>query len=306
MSHLSPEMQTTYSIKDLERLSGIKAHTLRIWEQRYGILSPGRTDTNIRYYSGSDLRRVLNISLLNNNGYRISSIAKLEDDKLVSEVEKLLSAFSRESDQVDNLLLCLMDLDESRFEKVIANCISHFGFENTYEKVIFPFLKEIGNKWQLGIISPAQEHYMSNLVRQKLIAGIDRLSDLASPRAKTILFFLPGEELHEIGLLYTHYLTRLMGHRCIYLGQCVPLDSLLQVAESSKPDLAVTILTASLEAGELPALLTALEKQMPACKFLFSGRVFFNGQDEAALPSKRFSLFEDFTQFKALLAQATA
>jgi MerR family transcriptional regulator, light-induced transcriptional regulator len=298
-------MPTTYSIKDLERLSGIKAHTLRIWEQRYNILRPGRTETNIRLYSNSDLRRVLNISLLNNNGYRISNIAKLEDDKLLHEVEKLLSSFSRESDQVDNLLICLMDLDEERFEKVITNCIAHFGFENTYEKVIFPFLKEVGNKWQLGIITPAQEHYMSNLVRQKLIAGIDRLSVLANPRAKTVLFFLPGDELHELGLLYTHYLTRLMGHRCLYLGQCVPADDLLQVGESARPDLAVTILTASPEAGTLDELLHDLDQKLPQCRFLLSGRVFYSDPAGYRLPSDRFTLFEDFTQFKALLAQAT-
>ena len=173
-------MSTKYTIKDLERVSGIKAHTLRIWEQRYDILIPKRTITNIRYYNDADLKKVLNVSLLNNNGLKISSIAKLNHESLVVEVEKLLNDYKKESLQIESLVICMLNMDEARFEKIINNSILHFGFENTIEKILFPFIQHMGNMWQTGIINPAQEHYISNLIRQKLIARIDNLS-LANP-----------------------------------------------------------------------------------------------------------------------------
>jgi DNA-binding transcriptional MerR regulator len=144
-------MPSKYSIKDLELISGIKAHTLRIWEQRYKILQPERTSTNIRYYSNDDMRRIMNIALLNNNSYKISGIARLNDAALIQEVEKFLSNYKNESDQVENLVLCLMDMNEQRFERTVNNSIVHFGFENTMEKIIFPFLRHLGDLWQVGM-----------------------------------------------------------------------------------------------------------------------------------------------------------
>lgn len=295
-------MPSKYSIKDLERLSGIKAHTLRMWEQRYEILNPERTDTNIRFYSNADLKRILNISLLNNNGYKISNIAKLTSDDLLCEVEKILNNFLKESHQIENLILCLVDMSEEKFETAIQKSILHFGFESTIEQIIFPFLKHIGNLWQTGIINSAQEHYISNLIRQKLIVGIDRLTAPLKAGYKTYLFFLPSQELHEMGLLYTYYLAKAKGHKCLYLGQSLPLEDLASISRSVAPDRVVSIFTGQLQGLDLNAFLAACHAQIEGPEFLISGRLVLDvSAGEVTLPSSRFTVFGDFEGFRKLL-----
>jgi MerR family transcriptional regulator, light-induced transcriptional regulator len=294
-------MSSKYSIKDLERLTGIKAHTLRIWEQRYEILHPERTDTNIRYYNNEDLRRILNISLLNNNGYKISAIAKLTEVDISNEAEKFLNNYNKESDQIENLMLCLMDLNEERFEKVISNSAHKFGFENAIEKIVFPFVKHLGNMWQAGMISPAQEHYISNLIRQKLIVGIDSIKASQSSNKKTYVFFLPSHELHEMGLLYTYYLTKARGHHCLYLGQSVPFEDLVSISKQVKPDYLVTILTAPFPEGEMTAFLNNCSEKIGESKFLISGRLFFSSTETIQVP-KNFKVFSEFQDFKKLIS----
>lgn len=294
-------MPSKYSIKDLERLSGIKAHTLRIWEQRYDILKPERTDTNIRYYKDADLKRILNISLLNNNGYKISKISKLSDAEIIKEAEKLLSSYRSESDQIENLIMCLMDLNEQKFESVISNAVIHFGFENTVEKIVFPFLKQLGNMWQVGMITPAQEHFISNLIRQKLIVGIDGLNPHKLTEAETFVFFLPNQELHEMGLLYCHFLAKAKGHRCIYLGQSVPFEDVISICESTKPSKIVTILTNKPADIDVTAYLELLCNGIPEGKFLVSGRVFFDQEDANIQIPPRCKFFKEFSDYKKLI-----
>lgn len=291
-------MLSKYSIKDLERISGIKAHTLRIWEQRYDILHPERTDTNIRYYSNSDLKRILNISLLNSNGFKISNIARFNDEELIEEVDRFLNGHIKESDQVENLVLCLMELDENRFEKTINNSVEKFGFENTIEKIIFPFLRHMGNMWQLGVISPAQEHYISNLIRQKLITGINDLTPTINASPKKYIFFLPQLEMHELGLLYAHYLTKLRGHKCFYLGQSVPVEDLAGISDSVKPDFIVSILTAKVNGMEVNSFLKSCNEKVPGPVFLLSGRLLLGMNEKYKIPSKRFKVFENFEAYK--------
>lgn len=294
-------MSSKYSIKDLERISGIKAHTLRIWEQRYDLLNPERTDTNIRYYSDYDLKKILNVSLLNNNGYKISNIAKLNDKSLLTEVEKFLNDYKKESLQIESLVLCLMDMDEERFEKTINNSILHFGFENTIEKIVFPFVRHMGNMWQVGLISPAQEHYISNLIRQKLIVGIDKLTPNLNSNAKTYLFFLPNQELHEMGLLYINFLTKAKGHKCLYLGQSVPIEDLVSISKATNPDFIVTILTASMPDLGLQEFLNTLNSEVSGPEILLSGRLVLSKEEKFELPSKKFKLFSEFTDYKKLI-----
>lgn len=293
-------MPTQYAIKDLERLSGIKAHTLRIWEQRYGILKPERTDTNIRYYTGEDLKRILNISLLNNNGFKISKIAKLPDDEIIKQAQSILNNYTKEIDQIDNLVLCMMEMNEAKFEKIISNCIIHFGFESTIEKIVFPFMRQIGNMWQIGMINPAQEHFISHLVRQKIIVGIDGLfpEPLANP--KTFLLYLPSNELHELGLLYCNFLVKAKGHRCLYLGQSVPFIDVLSVADVVPADVIVTVFTNRPEGISVQDYLNNLSKAFPNSQIMVSGRVFFDINDPIALP-KNVILFESHEQFKNVL-----
>ena len=208
-----------YSIKDLEKLSRVKAHTIRIWEKRYGLLDPARSGTNIRSYTDTDLRKLLNISLLNDNGFKISRIATFNDAAIRSHVLALENSENGAADQVESLILAMTELDEARFEKVIGNCILRSGFEQTMLEVIQPFLQRVGVLWQIDAVKPGQEHFISNLIRQKVISAIDGLPPIKRERAKTILFFLPEGELHELGLLFGHFLARKQGHHSIYLGQ---------------------------------------------------------------------------------------
>lgn len=294
-------MPSKYSIKDLELMSGIKAHTLRIWELRYNILKPERTSTNIRYYNNTDLRRILNISILNKNGHKISNIAGLSDKVIVEQVEKYLNDYLRESNKIESLYMSLLDMNEERFEEIINNSIINLGFENTVEKIVFPFLRHLGNMWQVGAISPAQEHYISNLIRQKIIVGIDKLAPETNDNAKTYLFFLPGNELHEMGLLYACYLAKAKGHKCVYLGQSVPLEDLLSISKIINPEYLVTIFTSKMPDMQLNSFLKKCDEGLDKAKFLMSGRLLLETSEKLQIPSKRFTVFEDFVDLKKWL-----
>lgn len=262
-------MTAKFSIKDLEALSGIKAHTLRIWEQRYGILKPERTDTNIRYYCNDELKQLLNITLLYNHGFKISKIAALDDRTIINEVNKIVDSQISPSDQIDSLIIAMVELDEKRFEKIISNNVLHHGFSSTIEKVLYPFLHKIGVMWQTGSINPAQEHFISNLIRQKLIVAIDGVVVPEKNDAQKFILFLPENELHELALLYYTYLLKINGHQVIYLGQSVPFDDLKRVVEIRKPDSLVTVFTHSM--NDLGEYIKQLGKTFSATKILVSG-----------------------------------
>ena len=267
---------SNYSIKDLETLSGIKAHTLRIWEQRYQLLKPHRTDTNIRYYTNDDLRRILNVSLLNKNGRKISKIASLNDKELYDEVNKLSKESENNSDQIENLILCMIELDEERFEKIINSNILRLGLIKTIDEILFPFLQKIGVMWQTGTINPAQEHFISNLIRQKLIVAIDGQLVKRDNKSKKVVLFLPEGELHEISLLFCTYLLRNAGHQSIYFGQSVPLTDMVRVAEIREPHYLVTIITQPFKEITTNEYLKNLSKKFPKQKIFVSGAQLFN------------------------------
>ncbi len=223
-----------YRIKDIETLTGIKAHTIRIWEKRYGILAPRRTDTKIRLYSDDDVTRILNVSILNNNGWKISKIAELDDFTLRKEV-LLASRNPNEDSALVNLLIqSLIYMDEDLFHRIIDGAIEKESFHVVYKQYIIPFLKRIGVMWQVGSINPAQEHFISNLVRQKLIVAIDKLKSPSSSSIDYLLFCREGE-WHEIGLLYYYYSLKELGYSVLYLGQNVPLDSVKQSVDILQP-----------------------------------------------------------------------
>lgn len=294
-------MAVKFSIKDLERLSGVKAHTLRIWEQRYDLLNPQRTTTNIRYYNNEDLKKILNVSLLNNHGYKISSIAGLSEENLFKEAGKLLHQYKNENDQIEHLMLSLLDWDEAGFEQVLMEASRHFGFENTIENIVFPFLRQLGNMWQLGIVNPAQEHFISTIVRQKIIVEIDKLGLKKQENERKVLLFLPNNELHEMGLLYAHYLCRKKGMGCLYLGQSTPFEDFLNVYQSIKPEWVISILTSCFNEEET---LDFLKKMSTACKpsnVLLSGRLIVgDNAPEFAYPAN-IRTFKEFDDFRKML-----
>ena len=234
---------SNYSIKDLEQLSGIKAHTLRIWEQRYNLLNPKRTDTNIRFYDDENLKLILNIAMLNNHGIKISKIAAMSSMEISKEIIRLTDQSVDHNDQIQALTICMIEMDEDRFEKVLTSSIIKLGFEDTIIKVVYPFLTKIGILWMTGAINPAQGHFISNLIRQKLIVAID--GEVGNNFGKTFMLFLPEGELHEISLLFSSYLIKKHGHKVIYLGQNTPNEDLLSVYNMQQPDYLFTVITSS-------------------------------------------------------------
>ncbi|MGB1507602.1 MAG: MerR family transcriptional regulator [Crocinitomicaceae bacterium] len=223
-----------YKIKDLENLTGIKSHTIRIWEKRYRILSPDRTDTKIRTYSDSELTHLLTVSMLNRNGIKISKIAKLSQE----DMNKLLwdIKVNKEPEySMDKLLLSLVSLDEELFKETLANLLETEGLEKTFTDHLIPFLDRIGIMWLIGSVNPAQEHFMSNLIRQKIISEIDK-QEIPVSTEKSVLMYLPEHEWHEMSLLFYHFLLRSKGVPTFYLGQSLPYESLVECIEKLKPN----------------------------------------------------------------------
>lgn len=260
---------STYSIKDLEQLSGIKAHTLRIWEQRYNLLNPKRTDTNIRFYDDDDLKLILNVALLNDNGFKISKIASMASHEIRDEVIKLTERSLTHDDQIHALTICMIEMDEDRFDKILSTNIIKLGFEQTMLNIIYPFMSKIGVLWQTGAINPAQEHFISNLVRQKLIVAID--GQISQGGGKKFLLFLPEGELHEISILFASYLIKSKGHKVIYLGQSTPNDDLLSVFKLHQPEYLLTVITTSPSSEYVQEYVNALSERFSTCQILVTG-----------------------------------
>lgn len=227
-----------YKIKDLEVLTGIKAHTIRIWEKRYGILEPERTDTKIRMYSDDELSLLLNVALLNNNGVKISRIAEMNREQIHQRVWEI-KGDRIEDNSVELMLLALLELDENQFKNVLEDLISSIGLERMFSEKLIPFLDRIGVMWLVGSITTAQEHFISNLIRQKIISELDKLP-VPQSKNESILLFLPEHEWHEISLLYYHFMLRNKGKNTFYLGQSLPYDALLECVEKLKPSALVT------------------------------------------------------------------
>jgi MerR family transcriptional regulator, light-induced transcriptional regulator len=259
-----------YSIKDLERLSGIQAHTIRIWEKRYQLVKPERTDTNIRVYSDTELKRLLNVALLNKNGFKISKIARLSNNDLVDSVLKISADFSIMQNQIDNLVLAMIDLDEEKFEKLLENLIQQYGFDKAMINIIYPFLSKIGVLWQTGNINVAQEHFVSNIILRKIIVALDKLGPSKTTKP-TFISFLPEWEYHEIGLLFYTYLIKKAGYRSVYLGQSVPLSDLISVQTSYNADYLLVSFTTSLPDLTISEYLSSISKAFKKSKIYVFG-----------------------------------
>lgn len=263
---------TKFTIKDLENLSGIKAHTIRIWEQRYSFLKPSRTDTNIRYYSNDDLKTILNISILNKYGYKISHINKMTAADVQVRVAELNLAGAQQERIVNDLIQTMVDLDIASFEKILDKQIAANGIEKTIIRIIFPFFERIGILWQTGHINPAQEHLITNIVRQKIIVGIDQAKPLIKVK-RSFLLFLPEREHHELGLLLVYYLLKKRGAEVYYIGANVPLKDVEFIAETKKPDFIYIHLTSTSPGFIFQKFLTQISDRIKEPKIIFSGYV---------------------------------
>jgi DNA-binding transcriptional MerR regulator len=253
-----------YSIKELEHLSGVKAHTIRIWEQRYGILQPKRTETNIRYYDDNDLKSLLNIAFLNEHGYKISKIAQMDDHQICNAVMAIsCEEKTGYSQQTNALLVAMVDMDEEAFDKVMSTAILQLGFEKTMQDLVYPFIRKVGILWQTDHIKPAHEHFISNLVRQKLVVAIDGQVVRRREQASRYLLYLPEGELHELALLYMAYLLRCRHQQVLYLGQNLPFSDLLLAADKFQPDYVCSVLTTTPDRESVQEYIHLLSAHLP-------------------------------------------
>jgi MerR family transcriptional regulator, light-induced transcriptional regulator len=250
-----------YNIKELEHLSGIKAHTIRIWEQRYSILCPNRTVTNIRYYTDADLKTLLNVSFLNERGYKISKIAKMQEAERQEKVQQFCEDTDEGSSKLPILVSAMIDMDEQTFDKAISTVTLQIGFMETMRQLVYPFLNKIGILWQTNNITPAHEHFVSNLIRQKIIVAIDGQVIRKREDAPTYLLYLPEGELHEITLLYMNYIIRSQNFPVVYLGQHLPFEDLELTYEQCKPQYICTVLTSMPERDKVQDYLYKLSER---------------------------------------------
>lgn len=279
----------SFTIKDLENLSGVKAHTIRIWEQRYRFLKPRRTATNIRYYSNEELKTILNVSLLTRYGFKISHIDKMDPQQIRERISLLGDAQAQKEKAVNELIQLMIDLEVHSFERSLENHILTKGVERTVTQIIFSFLEKIGVLWQTGHINPAQEHLVTNIIRQKLIVAIDGCH-VPVKKKKTAMLFLPEGEHHELGLLYIAYLLKKSGITVTYLGANVPFADAAYVASVKEPDLIFLHLT---NAAATPSF-TALLKRLKSSFFSVPGIIIsgsmareFKKQPPAGIELKR-------------------
>lgn len=233
---------SNYSVAQVEAITGINAHTLRIWERRYAFLNPMRTETNIRFYSDKELRKLLSVSMLQRNGYRISKLDKMDDQEIGEAVEAILaSSPSLNEDEISNLVISMLTFDESKFDKIFQRQIIQRGLLDTVVEIIYPFLYKLGVLWGASKVFPAQEHFISNLIRQKLISSIDALP-IPPATNPTLMMFLGEQEHHEIGLLLSSFIARKCGWRVIYLGQNVPTEDIHEVMTLVHVDYLMTMI----------------------------------------------------------------
>jgi len=219
-----------FSIRDLENLSGIKAHTIRIWEKRYNLFNPERTSTNIRTYSLKSLQKILNITLLYNNGYKISKISKIPESEIPIIVKEVIAKNSHKSHAINAFKLAMINFDQSLFFRTYNSLLIDRSFKEIFNEVFIPLLHELGILWQTNTISPSHEHFISHLIKQKIFICTEQIQIIEpTKKDKVFALFLPENEIHELGLLYLNYEIILKGYKTIYLGQTMPIENLVDL-----------------------------------------------------------------------------
>lgn len=260
-----------FSISDIENLTGIKAHTIRVWEQRYNFFTTKRTETNIRYYDDADLCMFLNIATLNENGYKISKISKMDLDEINHLVKNLKEDHYNTNVQVQMLSNAMLKMDETEFDEILNGCIEDLGLENAMADIVFPFMRKVGFMWQVGTINPAHEHFATHKIEQKIIEVTYKNSKKPSINAKRYLLFLPQNEHHEVGLLFAQYLLKINGHQTLYLGQNLPYEGLEEVINYYEPDYAFTVLTVSQADQDAQTIISKLRQNLGKTTLLLAG-----------------------------------
>lgn len=264
-----------FTIKDIETLSGIQAHTIRIWEQRYDFLKPQRTQTNIRHYNNEELKTILNVALLNRFGYRISRISKMSSEEMSQKILELTQVHAKYQQIINAMLQNMIDMQLDEFDETLTKIIDSLGVKEVLIEIVFPFLERIGMLWITGRVNPAQEHFVSNIIRQKLLSATDDLPIPMQSNTK-VLLFLPEGELHEIGILFIQYLVKNHGLQNWYLGANVPVDDIVFVANAKQPTHIYTHLTAVTQSFSFEKFVAELQTAVPLIPLIVSGPMVAN------------------------------
>ena len=258
-----------YKIRDLEILTGIKAHTIRIWEKRYNLLTPERTSTQIRTYSDRELLLLLNVSVLNKKGIKISQIARMSPEEIM-ETSKAFQELPDRDTAIEQFIVSVLELDEQLFQQTFQGLTRETNLSVIFSEQIIPFLQRIGVMWVVGTINPAQEHFISNLIRQKIIAAIDALP-IPDPRKPRMILYLPEHEWHEISLLIYHYHLRSKGMNSIYFGQALPYEALLKTVKTIKPALVLSSWLTAVDQQTIRDYFKQIKKDLPSVAIAVSG-----------------------------------
>ncbi|PIE86313.1 MAG: helix-turn-helix-type transcriptional regulator [Bacteroidia bacterium] len=288
---------STYSIKDLEKASGIKAHTIRIWEKRYGIIVPERTETNIRYYSEDDLKKLLNISILNRHGYRISAIAKLTEKEVREKIIEVEQSISDPEKTTEALVIAMMDLDEEKLDKIFNRALLKHGFTDTFLNVIYPFYKKVRLLWQIGTITLAHQHFIFSILKRKIIVGIDNIDVRKDFTNKNFLLFLPEKETLDLCLLFYYYILKRKGFSVIYVGAPISLSEVHKIVEKYNPDYLLTSFMSAFALSEIEKYAKEIAHKYEDKKiFIADMRINYQKYNKP-INVFRAEIFEDFRDF---------
>jgi DNA-binding transcriptional MerR regulator len=256
-------VKNSFSIKNLEHLSGIKAHTIRIWEKRYNLFEPERTDTNIRLYNLENLQKLLNVTLLYNNGYKISKIASFSSQEITENVHKLTINKNADDWSIGLFKLAMINFDQRLFTKTFNDLLEQFSFSEVFKNVFVPLMNELGVLWQTNSISPSHEHFITSLVKQKIHAMCEDLQQKSTRRTdRRFVLFLPDNEIHELGLLYLQYEVLNNGFQCVFLGQSVPIESLNNLVDIGEPITFITYFTIEPTQDKIKAYLNTFKSEI--------------------------------------------
>jgi DNA-binding transcriptional MerR regulator len=295
-------IKNVFSIKDLENLSGIKAHTIRIWEKRYNVLKPMRTDTNIRLYDLPSLQKLLNITLLHDYGYKISKIATYSEDKIPSLVREIISSKTAKSHAISDFKMAMMNFDQELFFTTYNWLIAEKSFKEIFHQVFIPLMNELGLLWQSDTITPAHEHFISYLIKQKLLVNTEKLQVLKQTKKdKVFVLSLPMNEIHELGLMYLHYEILLNGYKSIYLGESMPIENLKDLKRHYDAIVFVSYLTVQPERDSIDTYINEMTSQLvdENTELWFTGRQVEFIQKENL--SYKISIFTSISELVSLL-----
>ncbi len=261
-----------YSIKDLENFTQIKAHTLRIWEQRYNLLNPKRTESNIRYYEEADLKKILNVKLLYSNGFKISKIGSFSDEKIIEETKQLIRQTSEQAENkwINDVILLILEFNGDKITSKFKKELKNSDLMSLYMNKVIPLLRLLGELWQVSTIEIIHEHYFSNIYREFVISQIHKIKLTKKSTAKAVLF-LHGTEEHEFSILMYYYLLKKAGYVCYYFGQKTPAEEIEEIQKLLNPEVIVTTFTSQLTKNAFQRIKDVLTRLSLHSKVIISG-----------------------------------